>query len=92
MPKQDENQVEENHAEAEIEQPEPAPPEPQNDRGALLTRIEAHDKEGEAIEIEMTRLGLDKKQVKQIRKAQEQAAATKKTLDALMGLSQGVGE
>ena len=52
----------------------------------LIDRITAHDAEGSEIAAEMTRLGLDKKGVKAIVKATEQAAAAKKTLDALMGL------
>ncbi len=53
----------------------------------IIARIDAHEAEGAAIDADMTGLGLDKKGVKQIRKANEQLAAAQKTRDALLGLA-----
>lgn len=57
----------------------------------LIARIDAHDTEGEAIEAEMTAQGVDKKKIKEIRKADAAMAAAKKTRDALLGLAKAAG-
>lgn len=56
---------------------------------SLIARMDAHEVEGAEIDKAMAALKLDKKGVKAIRKARDQAAAAKKTLDALMGLEGG---
>lgn len=52
---------------------------------SLIERIEAHEKEAGAIDHEIIALGLDTKKVRAIR-------ATKRTLDALMGIDPGAAE
>lgn len=51
----------------------------------LLTRIDAHETEGEEIKKAMAEAGVDAKKLKEIRKAAAKAEAAKKTLAALVG-------
>jgi hypothetical protein len=51
----------------------------------LIARIDAHETEGENIQILMTELGLDQKKVKAIRKAEKAADEAKVALAKLMG-------
>lgn len=53
----------------------------------IIARIDAHEAEGAAIDAEMAGLGLDKKKVKEIRRANASLAAAQKTRDALLGLA-----
>ncbi len=54
-------------------------------KSELLARIDAHEKEAAAIETAMAELGITAKDVKALRKAQQQAEAARVALAALMG-------
>ncbi len=54
-------------------------------KAELLARIDAHEKETAAIETAMAELGITAKDVKALRKAQQQAEAARRTLAELMG-------
>lgn len=52
---------------------------------ALISRIDAHEAEGAAIEAVMTELGHDAKSIRTIKRARAKAEAAKRTYDALFG-------
>lgn len=66
-------------AEATQQAPEPLT------RATLIAAMDAHDAEGERLQLAMAELGLDAKGLKAIRKAEKAATAAREALAKLMG-------